>query len=209
MGHDEKSPVRRPKRREHRRHHAESVDVETRIDFVENDELRMQETELQKFDPTFFPSRKSDVQFAVEKRFGNAESRRFLLNQALSNERGKRLGRGVVAANFRIDDRTEVFRKFDPLDFRNVLEGEEYPLGAPVFRRKDGNRFAVEEHFALRHRVFRMSGYREGQGRFSRTVFPKKVAYGSRRQFETHGIENSFPFGFDAQVLNAEHEKNK
>jgi hypothetical protein len=54
-----------------------------------------------------------------------------------------------------------------------------------------------------------MSGYREGQGRFSRTVFPKKVTYGSRRQFEADGIENSFPFGFDAQVLNAEHEKNK
>ena len=202
---DQEGAVGRAERSEQVRHHAERVDVETGIHFVQNDEFRIQKPHLKKLHPALFPTGKPDVEFAVEKRIRNPEQSRFFEKKAFRHERREGFRARVFALNLGVDYGTEVFGKFHPADFGNVLERKEAPLRRPLFGRKSDQAFAVEKDVAPGNRIFRMSGDGKRERGFSRSVFSQKVTYASRGHFGGHALEDFFPLGADSEIGDLEH----
>lgn len=189
------------------RHHFERVDVEPGIDFVQNYELRIQKFQLEKLDAAFFPSRETHVQFAIEKRFRNAERFAFLRDGPSRDERRKRPRVGILALDFRVQNRAEVFGKFHSADFWNVLKRKEYSLRSAFFWGKSRYRFAVEEHFSSGYGIFRVSGDGERERRFSGTVLSKKITNRSCGNHRFDVFQYVFPFGANREILDFEHWK--
>lgn len=118
MRYDQEGAVRRTKRSEKVGNHAEGVDVQTGVHFVQNDEFGIEHLHLQEFDTALFPARKPDVELAVEKRIGNSERSGLFEEQAFRDERRERFGRSVFSLELGVEYGAEIFGEFHSSGFR-------------------------------------------------------------------------------------------
>ena len=101
------------------------IDIETRVDLIEDDHSRVQESDLEELDTPLLTTRESDEEITIEDRWIESESWEHLLDHTAKYERRWRLGVDMLASKVCIVDRTEILRYAYTWDLWYILEREE------------------------------------------------------------------------------------
>ena len=104
---------------------AEYIDriyIETRVDLIEYDHSRIQESNLEDLDTPLLTAREPDEEITIEDRWIESESWEHLLDHTAEYERRWRLGVDMLASKVSIVDRTEVLRYAYAWDLWDILE---------------------------------------------------------------------------------------
>ena len=104
------------------REEVECTDIETRVDLIENDTLRIEEGDLEHFDASFFSTGESDEEITIEKiRFDTIFWKELLYHSTKYESCGSLCARILIHEMPSID-RPEIFDKSYPWYLRNILE---------------------------------------------------------------------------------------
>jgi hypothetical protein len=102
--------------------YVDRVDIETRVDLIEDDDRWFQECYLEELDATLLTTRESDEEITVEDRWIESETREHLLDHTTKYERRWRLGICCMLPDkVSIVDRTEILRYPYTWDLWDIL----------------------------------------------------------------------------------------
>lgn len=100
----------------------DGIDIETRVNLIEDDDRWIQEFDLEEFDTTLLPTGESDEEISIEERWLESEWRQHLLDHTAKYEWRWRLGVDMLSSKVCIVDRPEVLRYAYPWDLWDILE---------------------------------------------------------------------------------------
>lgn len=122
MRDDDDSSLWRRKFSEHFRNELKSIQVEARIDFVENDIGRLQELQLENFELALLATRKSYIQISFQESFRDITAREHRLHEPREEHRRERIRSWSYSGKMEIVDSSEVFAYLDTLYFSDILK---------------------------------------------------------------------------------------
>lgn len=168
---DDNSSLWRRKFSEHFRNELKSIQVEARIDFVENDIGWLEELQLQYFEFTFFTTRKSYIQISFQEGFRNITAGEQRLHEPREEHRRKGIRSWCYSGKMEIVDSSEVFTHLDTLYLCDILKREENTLQWSLFWTHGKQVFIIQHDASFWYFIDRITHDDAGKRRFSRTIF--------------------------------------
>lgn len=111
-------------------------DIESCIDLIEKYTHRVEKSYLKHLYTTLLSSREPDIEISIKEFCIESIFRKHLFYHTSKYKRGRSFGIRIMECKVMTINRTEVFEKSYPWDFRNILKREEHPSICEEIRSK-------------------------------------------------------------------------